>query len=289
MTVNIALVRHASDASRGPSDAELATVAQALQQQVIGDVAPIWGVSGVVTAFPEARQVPGGCLPVIIVSADALPTKRRTFHMLAGGVPAALVAYDDDWTVAASHELIEMLCDPSGIRTIPGPSLHAEQGLVEYLMEVCDPCEGSSYEIDGVRVSDFVTPQYYGLPSEGGNRYSFRGRLGAPLALHEGGYITWRTEHGDVYQAFASGRGEPTIKPLEERPLALSRQWIDAHPKGIQRPAGVPDDPSTPKPLLSFGEALDTEVGLRLNNPRFWREAASDENAQSFLGWLPHR
>ena len=289
MTVKIALVRHVKDESRGPSDEELAAAAQALQQQVVGDVAPIWGVSAVVTAFPEARQVPSGYLPVIIVGADALPTKRRTFHMLAGGVPAALVAYDEEWTVAASHELIEMLCDPSGIRTIPGPSLHAEQGLVEYLMEVCDPCEGSDYEIGDVRVSDFVTPQYYGLPSQSGNRYSFTGRLSGPLALHEGGYITWRTEQGKVFQAHASGGAEPTIKPLEERPLALSRQWIDAHPKGIQRPADAPPDPSTPVGLPSFGEALDAEVGLRLDNPRFWREAASNTDAQAFLGWLPHR
>lgn len=286
--MKIALVRHVTDASRGPSDEQLAELAQVLQQQVIGDVAPIWGVSGVVTAFPEAKQVPGDHLPVIIVSADALPTKRRTFHMLAGGVPAALVAYDDEWTVAASHELIEMLCDPSGIRTIPGPSLHAEQGLVDYLMEVCDPCEGSTYEIDGLKVSDFVTPQYYGLPSQSGNRYSFTGRLSGPLDLHQGGYITWRTEHGDVFQAVASDRGEPTIKPLEERPLALSRQWIDAHPKGIQRPANLPSDPSTPKDLLPFGQALDTEVGLRLNNPRFWRDVENSD-VQDYLGWLPHR
>jgi hypothetical protein len=287
--VKIALVRHVRDASRGPSDQELGEVAQALQQQVVGDVAPIWGVSGVVTAFPEARQVPAGYLPVIVVGAEDLPTKRRTFHTLAGGVPAALVAYDDQWSVAASHELIEMLCDPSGMRTIPGPSLHAEQGLVEYLMEVCDPCEGSDYAIGSVRVSDFVTPQYYGLPSDSGNRYSFLGRLTSPLDLHEGGYITWRTEEGDVFQAFASGSGKPEIKPLEERPLALSRQWIDAHPKGIQRPPDAPQDPSTPVDLPPFGEALDAEVGLRLDNPRFWREVNSNPDAQAFLGWLPHR
>jgi hypothetical protein len=134
-----------------------------------------------------------------------------------------------------------------------------------------------------------VTPQYYGLPSQSGNRYSFTGRLDGPLDLYGGGYITWRTEEGEVFQAHASGPGKPEIKPLEERPLTLSRQWIDAHPKGIQRPPDAPEDPSTPIELRPFGEALDAEVGLRLDNPRFWREAASNTAAQAFLGWLPHR
>lgn len=288
MTVSIALVRY-----RGtqPSDEELGRAAQALQQQIVGDVAPIWGVSAVVSAFPEAKQVPAGHLPVIIVGADALPVKRRGFHMLAGGQPAALVAYGDDWTVGASHELIEMLCDPLGTRTIPGPSLEPRQGLVDYLMEVCDPCESSHYELAGVQVSDFVTPQYYGLPSDSGNRYSFTGRLSAPLDLNPGGYVTWRTASGDVWQAYGPD-GHPharTVKQLPERPLVLSRQWIDAHPKGIQRPPDAPADPSTPRSLPTFGEALDSEVGLRLDNPRFWREAADDQGAQAFLGWLPHR
>ena len=306
MTVKIALVRHVvGEQSKGPSDDELRAAAAALQSQIVVDVAPIWGISGVVSTFGRAEEVPAGHLPVIVVAGKELPAKRRAFHLLAAGQPAALVEYGEDWTVAASHELVEMLCDPLGTRTIPGPSLvdgrqereHEPQGLVEYLMEVCDPCESSSYAVDGVQVSDFVTPQYYGLPSDSGNRYSFTGRLSAPLRLNGGGYITWRTEAGDVWQAFAPGDpgqhevpiDQLEIKQLPERPLALSRQWIDAHPEAIQRPTGAPADPSTQRSLPSYGEALNQEVGLRLNNPRFWREVDDDPDARNFLAWLPHR
>jgi hypothetical protein len=201
-----------------------------------------------------------------------------------------------------------MLCDPVGTRTAAGPSLidqrqregateHEPQGQVEYLMEVCDPCEGSVYEIDGIHVSDFVTPQYYGLPSMSGTRYSFTGGLSGPLRLYGGGYITWLTVPGDVWQAFApddQGKAEVpleklTIKQLPERPLSLSRQWIDAHPQGIQRPADAPREPSTGRKLPSYGGALKQEIGLRLDNPRFWRDVENNQRVGAFLGWLPHR
>lgn len=310
--MKIALVRHVvGDSGGGPSDDELRSVAAALQAQIVADAAPIWGISAVVSSFSGAEAVPAGHLPVVVVAGRRLPAKRRAFHLMAGGQSAALVEYGDDWTVGASHELIEMLCDPMGTRTIPGPSLvdelqasgaaeardHEPQGLVEYLMEVCDPCEGSTYAIDGIRVSDFVTPQFYGLPSQSGNRYSFRGALTAPLGLNAGGYITWRTERGDVWQAYAPddqqggdvSLGRLQIKRLSERPLTLSRQWIDAHPEGIQRAADDPSDPSTGKTLPSYGQALQQEIGLRLDSPRFWRDVDNNQQARSFLGWLPHR
>jgi hypothetical protein len=36
---------------------------------------------------------------------------------------------------------MEMLVDPSGMMTRPGPSIMPNQDRVEYLVEVCDPCE----------------------------------------------------------------------------------------------------------------------------------------------------
>lgn len=54
------------------------------------------------------------------------------------------------WTMAASHELLEMLEDPSSMATRNG-----------YLFEVCDPVETAGYDIRGVTVSDFVTPAWF--------------------------------------------------------------------------------------------------------------------------------
>jgi hypothetical protein len=80
-----------------------------------------------------------------------------------------------------------------GNNTISAESIITEQGLVEFLIEVCDPSEAIefSYQIDGVIISDLYTPDYF-LPNAAGTvRYSFSGAINAPRLIREGGYISW--------------------------------------------------------------------------------------------------
>jgi hypothetical protein len=239
---------------------DLMLVASALQTQVTRDVGPIWGVSAVVSAFSSLNMVPPGYAPFGIQSAN-LALNRADFHYSADGQPAALIQYCGDWSVAASHELIELLCDPTGTKTVTAPSVgdqklavetpanvvagvrtYREQGLVEYVMEVCDPVEQSTYQIGMVNVSDFVTPDFYASePGQPYTRYSFKGDVNGPLQLLPGGYISWATQIGpkrqssEVYQAFAPGNGDKpvdpgdlTIKKIGKTPKVLSRAWMDA-------------------------------------------------------------
>jgi hypothetical protein len=80
---------------------------------------------------------------------------------------------------------------------LPGRAIGAGAGpdadQVEYLVEVCDPCQTITYLIDGVLVSDFVTPDYYSPYATDGLRYSFTGKISGPRTVAPGGYITWRT------------------------------------------------------------------------------------------------
>ena len=107
---------------------------------------------------------PPGYDLIVILPADSEFTGPKGFHFLDTDVAIAVVQYGDDWSLFASHELMEMLVDRRGDRTDSGPSLRRGQGRVDYLVEVCDPCQRSTYTIDGVLVSDFVTPGYYGDP-----------------------------------------------------------------------------------------------------------------------------
>src|SRR5262249_14117390 len=112
------------------------------------------------------------------------------------GHPFAKVLYDAQtpvWTVAASHELLEMLADPSGNRVYVGPSLREGQGQVEYIMEVCDPCEAMdcAYIVNGVMVSDFYTPDFENSAATGAAQFDFTGKLTKPLQVVDGGYISW--------------------------------------------------------------------------------------------------
>ena len=242
---------------------ELLRVSAALQTQVVRDLSPLWGVSATVSPFHSLDDVPPGYATLAV--ARELPEDLHGFHLAEGGQPFALVQHGKAWSLRASHELLEMICDPSGSRSAPSRSLADEQraltgrdgtdqGEVEYLVEVCDPCQRASYTIDGLEVSDFVTPQYYTALESGGARYSFSGRIKTPLALLAGGYITWRSwPDGTIWQAFAHESPErdridfpsqvPTealeIVPLGEEAV-FSRDWID-HNALPGRP-GIPDE-----------------------------------------------
>jgi hypothetical protein len=154
---------------------EVMKVAAALQRQVTIDAAPIWNLSATVAAFRTLKDVPLGYWPIIVRQDIAQPGAAGV-HEDQGGQPFALVEYGPTWSLTASHELLEMLVDPSGNRVEAGPSPRADQGTVEFLVEVCDPCEAANfaYLINGVLVSDFYTPSYLDAERVPGVRYSFR-------------------------------------------------------------------------------------------------------------------
>jgi hypothetical protein len=82
------------------------------------------------------------------------------------GQPYALVwtsgATAEGWSRDFSHEVIEMVEDPTlDVRYMRYGST--------WQREIADPVEGLGYRLDGVYVSDFVTPLWYAGASTGGN------------------------------------------------------------------------------------------------------------------------
>jgi hypothetical protein len=192
LPINIALVSRTAQTHA----ADLSHVAAALQKQAIRDLAPIWMVSATVDVFPSLSSVPAGYWPVMIV--DQVQDAAG-FHLDDHGHPYALVEYSRSWSLTASHEVLEMLCDPWGQRVAAGRSPMTGQGQVEFLVEACDPCEDRefAYTINGVLVSDFITPHFYDPRRTIGARYSFTGSLKAPRQILPGGYISWWDPQSD--------------------------------------------------------------------------------------------
>ena len=123
--------------------------------------------------------------------------------------PYAEITYTSDWTVTASHELLEMLVDPWGTRMLPGPSLDPATGgrPVFYLVEVADPVEAASYERAGVPVSDFVTPSWYHAAAAGHGPFSLLGSPAGPWQVQQGGYVSWYDpKDGRWHQLLPGGR-----------------------------------------------------------------------------------
>lgn len=192
---HLALVSKTPDVPFG----ELAQVSAALQKQVTRDFTPIWNIEATIDAFPSLQDVPLGYWPIILVKT----VQHGGQHKDHDSQPFALIAVGDSWSLAASHEALEMLVDPFGQRLIAGASPMPEQGRVEFLVEICDPCEDGefAYLVNGFLVSDFCTPQYYDPERVSGVRYSFRGAVSEPHEVLRGGYLTWHEpESGDWFQ-----------------------------------------------------------------------------------------
>jgi hypothetical protein len=93
---------------------------------------------------------------------DPRVRRYRGFHGY-GPTPYAVVAYNSRWTRVASHELLEMMVNPRVQRILSG-----------FIEEICDPVKKVSYRVQGVALSDFVTPAWFtGAPGP----YDFLGRV----------------------------------------------------------------------------------------------------------------
>ena len=243
LPVHIALVSW----TRRTNPSDLSHVAAALQKQAIRDLAPIWNVAATVDVFPTLRSVPAGYWPVVIVD-DV--KGAAGYHQDSHGQPYALVEYSASWSLTASHEVLEMLCDPWGRRVVAGRSPKPDQGQVEFLVEACDPCEASTYAytINGVLVSDFITPYYYDPRRTVGARYSFTGAVRAPRQILRGGYISWwEPQSNRVWQERWFG-AEPEFVELGEGGFSAAeplREFVDARTEHPGLDHGLDDSDET--------------------------------------------
>jgi hypothetical protein len=133
--------------------------------------------------------------------------------------------HDDDWTIAASHEMLEMLVDPSGNRLQVGRAIELDSaskiadgsGSVEYVLEICDPCAAHdcAYRVnDTTWVSDFITPDFYAPRDVPGTHYTFRHNIISPRRILKGGYITWvlaEQKQAFMHQMTWLGTATPTV------------------------------------------------------------------------------
>jgi hypothetical protein len=214
-------------------------VATALTIQVTRDLPQFWNVKATVTYEPNASKIPPGVWPVFLVK--TLPPGEGGFHLDQHNQPFAKVIASpgsDEWTIDASHETLEMLVDPNGNRLQPSTSIQIENGKIvdgtgqfAYLVELCDPCEADNfaYPIQGVAVSDFLTPHYYDPVVTPGTRYSFTGAIKAPRQILPGGYISWVNQQTDEMQQllWVDPTKAPSIVNLGPASGASLREWVD--------------------------------------------------------------
>jgi hypothetical protein len=214
--------------------------AAALNLQVTRDLPQFWPIQATVRYLPSTTHLPAGVWPVQLVK--HLPPGEGGFHLNKHNQPFSKVIASPDsaeWTIDASHETLEMLVDPygnklhasQGIR-IAGNAIQDGPGEFEYLVEACDPCEADDYgyQINGIAVSDFITPHFYDPVTTPGTRYSFTGAIKAPRQILPGGYISFvNTEEDRLQQIqWVDPSRPPTLKDLGPTQGRSLRELVDS-------------------------------------------------------------
>lgn len=179
---------------------------RAINRQIAQDFEPYWSfgatlrLEGTATGKP-AKQHPvdmrGDAVIYLLrqIDADDAQGYHDTYDC---GIPYGFVLIDleldPDWTVTLSHEALELVGDPQSNMLVKGPHPHDRMRRVFHWFEMCDAVQDEWYEIDGVKVSNFVLPLYFTPGEQAGGRNDFLarrhdGKTLPSFGINPGGYI----------------------------------------------------------------------------------------------------
>jgi hypothetical protein len=216
-----------TNASTCVTDAQVEAVLPALQKQVRDDFKAYWQQDCTLWLLPRDQPLTAGWWQIVLTDNPDQAGALGYHELTSQGTPLGKVFAKLDlqigssWTVTLSHELLEMLADP----WINWCAMGSDSKI--YALEVCDAVEADElgYTIDGVLVSDFVTPAWYEPTCA--DRLDFREHVSKELELVRGGYISIFDSSSGWTQINAKGEGGPRMVPgsRRQRRKLIRRAW----------------------------------------------------------------
>lgn len=175
--------------STNVTEQEAQDVIRAINRQVNEDYLPAWGHGRILrlhapTFDPSdedtlAEDPVRGESVIYLVNEATLPGALGFHSLNSLEVPFGFVftEFGPEWPVTLSHEVLELITDPTANILVPGPDPREPDSdkVVLHAYESCDAVERTSYEIDGVQVSNFVTPSFFFPGDAPGTRNDFLG------------------------------------------------------------------------------------------------------------------
>jgi len=210
-----------SNASRIP-DREVRRVVAAIQEQVDLHFFPLWGWRAQLVFDPARQTKRKGAMHIVLKNSNR--AGEPGYHF-SEGVPEAEVFTRSpgghilkDWDATLSHEVLEMIADPGVNLYALGHVQHARRRRRAFVaLEVCDPVQECLYSIGDVKVSDFVTPEWYEPERQrGSTKFSYLSAVERPFELAAGGYV----------DAFVNGRFTTVFGPAADRKEKRYRRAI---------------------------------------------------------------
>ena len=219
--------------SQGASDDAVQAYLPAFAQQWNADLAGIWPVvPAQFTFLPKTATPPSGSWWLVFLD-DSDQAADLAYHDLTNdGLPLSKVfvksiqADNSSLSVSATHEMCEMAVDPWLNCSYQDP-----QGTF-WAAEICDPVENDAYgyQIGGVLVTDFVTPNWFGHKNAQRNM-DFQGHAQAAFTVLDKGYAQrfspqqqWQQVNGSA--AATTGRtAMPPKGSRRERRARGFKKW----------------------------------------------------------------
>jgi hypothetical protein len=166
---------------------DLDQLIDAMQKYVDKCIAPVWGTPA---RLVKSTGFVKGAWAMVFLDGARVKDAEGYHDLTPDGLPLAKVFVKptleggDKISVCASHELVEMLVDPSINLMTTGPDRHAI-----YSYESADPVEEETFNIDGIPMSDFVYPAYFETFHKTGSvRFDHCRKVRRPFQLLPGGY-----------------------------------------------------------------------------------------------------
>jgi hypothetical protein len=147
------------------SDADVRKMIPAFSSQWNKDLCSVWSVEDAMFTFTAKNKASARGSWWVVFLDDSDQAQALAYHDLTNeGLPIAkvfmkrILADKSSVSIGATHEICEMAVDPWL------NSAYQDQHGTFWAGEVCDPVEGEEYgyQIDGILVTDFVTPNWFG-------------------------------------------------------------------------------------------------------------------------------
>jgi len=187
--------------------ADLQKAVAACATQIKLHVAPMWDmVPAAIVYYPDKNDVPQGSDLLVALDhsdqAGALGYHRETPDGLPYGrvFVQPIINHGGDTlkgTLSVSADLSHEICEWFVDRFL---NLWADGPDGQYSVEISDPVENDSYDIDGVSVSNFVTKRYFDRYAPAGTQFDYLNKLTKPFTMSSQGYIQVRKSDGSVQE-----------------------------------------------------------------------------------------
>lgn len=211
-------------------DKKIVEVIRAINRQIQEDFEPYWSMGATLRLEGRSEEKPN-IVHLVDMRGDAIiyvwdrpkedsKSLQEEAEEAIGyheknfmGIPYSFVFIDvaeqlkQDWSIALSHEVLEMIADPELNLLVQGPDPREPEKYVFHYYEVCDAVSAEYYEIDGIKVSNFVLPLYFTSSDEYDGRNDFSGSVhdGKTLksfGVNPGGYISFIDPHAQKTSFF---------------------------------------------------------------------------------------